>query len=130
MRGIEIAIVDDDPSVTKALCRLFVQLGAEPVAFRSGLEFLASLRYAVPDVVIIDLQMPQFNGWALFAELERLQTHTKKILITGDDDCNDHRLRLPGAIVLSKPLDQASLLAAINQTYMPTLASRRPALSR
>jgi FixJ family two-component response regulator len=130
MRGIEIAIVDDDPSVAKALSRLFLQMGAKPVAFASGPKFLSSLRYAVPDVVIIDLQMPKFNGWMLFAELERRQTPVKKILITGDDEISDCRSRCPGAVVLRKPLDEASLLAAIDPAHMPASASRRSTLSR
>ena len=66
-----IAIVDDDPSVLKALARLLSTRAFIAKTFQSGEKFLASLQDEVPDCLILDLQMPEMTGLELHLDLGR-----------------------------------------------------------
>src|SRR5215470_18374118 len=57
-----IAVVDDDPSVLRALERLLRIRAFGARTYGSALEFLASLAKETPDCLIVDLQMPGMSG--------------------------------------------------------------------
>jgi FixJ family two-component response regulator len=70
-----IAIVDDDPSVLKALARLLRARAVEARTYASARDFLASLPDRMPDempeCLIVDLQMREMNGLELQRHLNR-----------------------------------------------------------
>jgi FixJ family two-component response regulator len=111
-----IAIVDDDPSVLKALTRLLRTRSFHAKAYRSGQEFLAALPDGLPECLILDLQMPEMTGLEIQQHLSRRRIHIPTIIITalGDTGVRE-RCESAGAIAfLSKPVQDASLFAAIN----------------
>jgi FixJ family two-component response regulator len=117
-----IAIVDDDPSVLKALARLLGTRSLSARTYRSGRQFLASLAEGLPDCLIIDLQMPEMTGLELQQDLARKDVRIPIIIITAHDETGmRERCKAAGAIAfLSKPLQDTSLFAAIEA------ASRSP----
>jgi FixJ family two-component response regulator len=117
-----IAIVDDDPSVLKALARLLRTRSLNARTYRSGRQFLASLAEGLPDCLIIDLQMPEMTGLELQQDLARKGVRIPIIIITAHDEAGmRERCKALGAVAfLSKPLQDTSLFAAIDA------ASRRP----
>lgn len=110
-----IAIVDDDPSVLKALARLLSTRSFTTKTFLSAPQFLAALSEGRPDCLIADLQMPGMTGLELQAELSRRQLHIPTIIITAHDEIGMHdRCKIAGAIAyLPKPVQDKSLFAAI-----------------
>jgi FixJ family two-component response regulator len=112
-----IAVVDDDPSVLKALSRLLRSRAFHPKTYESGQEFLAAVPDGLPDCLIVDLQMPGMSGVELQQHLVRKGIRIPTIVITahGDDGVRD-RCEAAGAIAfLLKPLQDASLFAAIDK---------------
>lgn len=111
-----IAIVDDDPSVLKALARLLSTRSLTARAFQSGREFLASLSEEKPDCLIIDLQMPEMTGLEIQHILARQGIKIPTIIMTAHDEAGmRERCRAAGVIAyLSKPVNDASLFAAIS----------------
>ena len=111
-----IAIVDDDPSVLKALARL---LGAHSFATKtyvSAPQFLAALPEGLPDCLIADLQMPEMTGLELQLALARRGVQIPIIIITAHDEAGmRERCKSAGAIAyLAKPVSDTSLFAAID----------------
>ena len=111
-----IAIVDDDPSVLKALARL---LGAHSFATKTYLsapQFLAALPEGLPDCLIADLQMPEMTGLELQLTLARRGVQIPTIIITAHDEAGMRaRCKSAGAIAyLAKPVSDTSLFAAID----------------
>ena len=110
-----IAVVDDDKSVGKALNRLLRSAGLNVETFASGVEFLKSLQNHSPDCVVLDLQMPQVDGFEVQSRLAQRGAHLPVIAMTGWD--------IPGACeratergakaYLHKPVDEKALLDAI-----------------
>ncbi|MGZ5148209.1 MAG: response regulator transcription factor [Burkholderiales bacterium] len=111
-----IAIVDDDPSVLKALTRLLRARAFHAKTFGSAQEFLAALPEGLPECLIVDLQMPGMSGLELLQHLTRKGIQIPTIIITAHDDFGvRQRCESAGAIAfLSKPLQDTSLFAAID----------------
>jgi FixJ family two-component response regulator len=110
-----IAIVDDDPSVLRALARLLSTRALAANTFRSGKQFLESLRDEMPDCLILDLQMPEMTGFELQQNLEGSGFRIPTIIITAHNEANmRERCVLAGAVAfLSKPISEKLLFAAI-----------------
>ncbi|MGB6662864.1 MAG: response regulator [Xanthobacteraceae bacterium] len=110
-----IAIVDDDPSVLKALARLLGTRSFRVRTYLSGSQFIASLSEGMPDCLIVDLQMPEMTGLELQQNLNLSNIRIPTIVITAHDEMGMRgRCKSAGAIAyLSKPVNDASLFAAI-----------------
>ena len=112
-----IAIVDDDAPVLKALKRLLCGRGFEVATYMSAREFLQALPESRVDRLILDLQMPDMDGYELLRHLKHEGIDVPTIVITAHADAGvATRCRTHGAIAfLSKPLQLAPLLAAIEK---------------
>jgi CheY-like chemotaxis protein len=65
-------IVDDDEEIRETLADLLSQEGYEVVEAGDGVRALDRLRTeAKPDVILLDLMMPNMNGWELHQELQQ-----------------------------------------------------------
>jgi FixJ family two-component response regulator len=110
-----IAIVDDDPSVLKALTRALRVRAFQTRTYGSAKEFLTALPGGMPDCLIVDLQMPEMTGLELLQHLARNEIRIPTIVITAHADTGfSERCRSAGAgAFLLKPLQNAALFAAI-----------------
>ena len=111
-----IAIVDDDPSVLKAVTRLLRAREFRVKTYASAQEFLAALPEGLPECLILDLQMPGVSGLELLQHLTCKGIQIPTIIITAHDDIGvRQRCESAGAIAfLSKPLQDTALFAAID----------------
>jgi FixJ family two-component response regulator len=110
-----VAIVDDEESVRRALGRLLRSTGFDVQTFASGADFLHSLERSSPQCVVLDLRMPQMNGFEVLSALARAGASVPVVIITGDDSADSRQLALGrGATAyLRKPVDESMLLDAI-----------------
>jgi FixJ family two-component response regulator len=110
-----VAIIDDDAAVLKALARLLRTRAFAVVTFQSGQQFLASLPEPLPDCLILDLQMPGMTGLEIQQDLARKGIRIPTIIVTAHDEAGiRERCKSAGAIAyLAKPVPQAALFAAI-----------------
>ena len=113
---LQIAIVDDDLSVLKALTRLLRTRSLHAKTYRSGREFLTALPGDLPECLILDLQMPEMNGLELLQHLMHRGIQIPTIIITAHGDFRiRERCESAGAIAfLLKPVQDTSLFAAID----------------
>jgi FixJ family two-component response regulator len=111
-----IAIVDDDPSVLKALKRLLNTRSLSAKTYQSGPQFLTSLDEELPDCLIIDLQMPYMPGLEVQQHLLRRGVQIPTIFVTAQGDAAVRkRCEAMGAVAfLAKPFPADALFAAID----------------
>jgi FixJ family two-component response regulator len=123
-----IAVVDDEKSVGKALNRLLRSAGMKVETFTSGAEFLKSLQNHTPDCVVLDLHMPQMNGFEVQSGLARTGGHTPVVVITGCDTQEARECADAGGATafLLKPVDGQALLDAIAVAMAPAPETRPP----
>src|SRR5439155_13189232 len=112
-----VAIVDDDPSVRRALRRLIRSEGYAVQTFASAGEFLEALPQGRPGCLVLDVQMDGMNGFGLQEHLVAERIDLPVIFITAHDDVVTRaRIERSGAAAhLHKPIDEQPLLEAIRQ---------------
>lgn len=127
-RGQLIAVVDDDDSVRKAICRLLQVAGFAARGFANGREFLDAWLTEPPDCTVLDLHMPGMSGIDIQARLKRLRPQAAIIFITAHDrpETRQQCLDAGAAAYLRKPVDAVTLVATLDEV----LSGRRQPQTR
>jgi FixJ family two-component response regulator len=112
-----VAIVDDDPSVRKALGRLLTAASFEVDCFPSAQDFLATGLERAPVCLILDIHLGGMSGFELQEHLAASGAGVPAIFITAHDDAatRERARQLGAAGYLRKPFDQHALFKAIYQ---------------
>jgi FixJ family two-component response regulator len=113
-----VFIIDDDPSVRKALSRLLCSVGHACETYPSARAFLARTPHAGPCCLVLDCRMPGLDGLALQEALAAAGRDEPIIFLTGHGDVPTcAKAMKAGAIdFLLKPFGNEDLLAAIAQS--------------
>jgi FixJ family two-component response regulator len=112
-----VFIVDDDPSVRKALSRLIRAAGYEVEVFSGAAEYLARTAPPRPACLVLDIRMPGMTGLELQKAIEGTERGLPIVFITGhgDDAVRTQTLAAGAVDVLYKPVDDQLLLGAIEE---------------
>ena len=113
----QVFVIDDDPSVRKALGRLLRSAGYKTDAFESAQDFLRHPRSDAPACLVLDVQLPGLDGLGLQESLAGRNIGLPIVFITGHGDIPmSVRAMKAGAVdFLPKPFEDCQLLAAVQQ---------------
>jgi CheY-like chemotaxis protein len=121
-------LVADDSLEIRRYLRTLLELDSYRVETASnGYEVLQRLRLgSVPDVVLLDMQMPQMDGLETLRRLQKFRPELKIIMCSGVDDPRTIRevLSLGAHSYLVKPIQHLYLSAAIDRCLHETPAKR------
>ena len=108
-------VVDDDPSVLRALTRLFTAAGFKARAFASPAAFLEQHDSAAPGCLVLDVALPGLDGLQLQQALTVSGCARPIVFITGRGDIPTSVRAMKGGAVdfLTKPLRDEDLLTAV-----------------
>jgi DNA-binding NtrC family response regulator len=111
----QVYVVDDDVSVREAVGGLIRSAGLGVKTFASAQDSLGSLREELPSCLVLDIQLPDINGFELQQELATKGVQVPIIFLTGHGDIPmSVRAIKAGALeFLTKPFDGEYLLEAI-----------------
>lgn len=109
-------VVDDQRVITELLGAVFEQLGfAVELAF-DGQAALATVGRAVPDVMVLDIRLPEMDGWEVLEALRR-EPRTARVPVVvmsaSGDPAYAQRARRSGARYLEKPFPLARLVETV-----------------
>lgn len=112
-----IMVVDDSLTVRKITSRMLTRAGYQVVTATDGVDALEQLEEFTPDVMLLDIEMPRMDGFALAKELRR-SPNTKNmpiIMITSRtaDKHRDYAMQLGVNTYLGKPYQEDELLQNI-----------------
>lgn len=125
-----ILVVEDDPSVQKALKRLFEAEGFVVLGHMDGQAGLDSFRDDAPSAVILDLHLPKLSGQRLCQEMRASAPSIPIIILTASSDLNDKvmLLEMGADDYMTKPFSPSELLArlrvALRHSNPPLKSSR------
>jgi two-component system, NarL family, nitrate/nitrite response regulator NarL len=137
---MKLLIVDDHPVVRDGLAALLRQLGPEVTVLLAeggsqGLGHAAG--HPDLDLVVLDLAMPDSDGFATLHEFGRLQPQLPIIVVSSSEDPRDVRRALAAGALgyIPKSAPPQTILAAVQfvlagNVYVPTFLAQNPASMR
>ena len=123
--GSIVFVVDDDPSMLRALARLLKTAGHDVETFASSAEFLARPVHAGPGCLVLDLKMPGLSGLDVQEALAASARDLPIVFISGHG-------RVPAVIqamkagaidFLTKPFQDADLLVSVEAAIARSISS-------
>lgn len=110
-----LSLLDDDPSVLRAMGRLLRSAGWPVNAFEDPTKFLEHASAQQPPVVVIDVSMPSMDGLEVQTRLRKISPGTTVVFLTSRNDSSTRERALQGGAFayLIKPADEDELLAVI-----------------
>jgi GAF domain-containing protein/DNA-binding response OmpR family regulator/anti-sigma regulatory factor (Ser/Thr protein kinase) len=130
-RDRPVLVVDDDAGLRQLLRRMLEPEGYTVVEAENGRVALERLRDVAPSVVLLDLMMPEMDGFAFVAEFRRHEPWRAIpiVVITAKDLSRADRERLNGYVerILQKgAYGREQLLAEVRELVAQSVARRRP----
>lgn len=115
MRNATIAVVDDDEAALDSFAVLLELDGHKVSTFDDGARFLDEYPSLLTDCVLLDIRMPNLDGFGVLERLQAAGDTPPVILMTASPKLlSQNRAQRLGAItVLEKPIEEASLLSAV-----------------
>ena len=122
-RHLEAVVIDDDPSIVKAIETALTIRGIHVTPFNDGESAVQHIRQTTPDVVVTDLNLPAMDGFGICRRI-RSDSDTAGvpiIILTGDPSAENVKQALGLAVngFLAKPFDAPSLIAKVFQVLGP-----------
>ena len=114
-RQPRILVVDDDPNIRELLSQEFTEAGYVVSLAANGREAIAAVRRERPDLVVLDVMMPEMNGFDVAAVLKNdPQTMDIPIVILSIVQDRDRGFRLGVDRYLTKPIDTDLLFREVD----------------
>ncbi len=113
---VSVLVVDDEPSICKALSIALSRAGYEAITAQSGEAGLAFIRARAIDVLVLDLRIPDTRGDVVFELAAAIQPHLREQTLFMTGDITERAQKLIGACrcnFLRKPFDLRDLLDAV-----------------
>ncbi|MBQ9485249.1 MAG: response regulator transcription factor [Clostridia bacterium] len=112
---MNILLVDDEKDLTRALTAILTQHGYSVDCAFNGEDGLNYALSDIYDVIILDVMLPEKNGFEVLKELRARKIVTPVIMLTAKSDVSDKIEGLENGAddYLTKPFDSAELLARI-----------------
>ena len=111
---LRVVLVDDEPSMLKFLQYLFNDAGYETVIASDGINALREFFGSRPDVAIVDLLIPQMDGFELCRRVREI-SHIPIIVLTGLDQVGEkvNAFNAGADDYVTKPVSGRELLARV-----------------
>ena len=108
-----VLVVDDDPEIVDAVGEALQNDGYLVETATDGATALKRVLEAPPDLIVLDVRMPNLNGWE-FCEIIRRQSHTRDVPVLFLTACSEVRdqitaMQVGGSDHLPKPFRLAAL---------------------
>ena len=122
-----VVVIDDDEAVCRAVAGMLKQAGCRTRAATGGRRGLELIAEEVPDLVLLDLKMPNMNGPVFLEKLRRTRPGLPVVIVTGypDSDLMAEAMQYAPVMLLSKPIEPRLL----QRTVRTVLGQRARAVS-
>ena len=118
-RSLRILLIEDDREIARAMMLRLKAVGHDPFAMHEGGSGLSAANTPIPDVIILDLRLPDMDG---FAVLQQLQQHDiarliPVIVVSANvaERAKREAILLGAHCFIEKPYDFRKLAAAIDR---------------
>ena len=116
-----ILVVDDDRLGTELVKHKLVEQGYAVFTAANGLQALQSVKAQIPDLIILDVNMPDMNGYAFIQEKNKVPEYVKipVVMLTASKETAPLFKRYGVKGYLLKPIDMQELLKKVAEVVGP-----------
>jgi DNA-binding NtrC family response regulator len=117
MSAATIQVIDDDKLSRWSVSTLLGRAGYDVREAATGKEGLASIQDVGPRLVLLDIELPDMDGFTVLAKIREARPDLPVLMMTADATVESARraLRLGAQGQLPKPIDAATLDAAVSR---------------
>jgi two-component system, OmpR family, response regulator len=114
--GQRILVVDDEENIRFLLVSALTHFGFDVHACASGLEAIEMTERLRPDLMVLDVMMPDLDGFAVLRRLRAARDHTPVLFLTARDAPEDavHGLTLGADDYVKKPFSLEEVVARVH----------------
>ena len=121
-RNGRVLIVEDEDTISQIVAETLADEGYVVRRARNGREALEVLRGWCPQLILLDLMMPEMNGRIFHAELQKLDKRLAKvpiIILSGAREVRRRAAEIGAVEALSKPFDLNDVIDAVGRWVSP-----------
>lgn len=118
----KVLVVDDDPLLIRLVKEILKSQGYAVETAKDGIDAMIMVKNNKPDLIILDIMMPELNGYDVLKTLKFNEDYKKipVILLTAREQELDKRIStMMGIDYLQKPLDRELFLNKVQQAVHP-----------
>ncbi len=116
---INVMVIDDSITMRKVTARILERHNIQVVTAKDGLDAVAMLQTQVPDLAILDIEMPRMDGFEVVAHVRNQQhlRHLPIIMVTsrGGEKHRERAVKLGVNDYLTKPYQEEQLMQSIRR---------------
>ncbi|MCG8530696.1 MAG: response regulator [Desulfovibrionales bacterium] len=118
MRDVKLLVVDDEQEFAEALAERLSFHNMSPQVITSGSGAVAALKDGIPDVMILDMMMPDINGMEVLKRVKAFYPQVEVIVLTGygSEESLEEAKSLGAFDYMTKPVDFEKLVASIHRS--------------
>ena len=116
-----ILVIDDSPPIAQLMREMMSLIGYQAETAHSGVEGLERMHQQMPQLVLLDLMMPEMNGWEVYEEIRRFSAVPVIFITASDTPANRMKAANLGETLISKEVTLTSLRQHIQQAIQPAL---------
>jgi hypothetical protein len=118
-----VLVIDDDPNVREVVMRFLGKEGFRVESASGGKAGLQRARELMPDVITLDVMMPDMDGWAVLTAFKKDASLARiPVIILSILSEKDMGYTLGAADYITKPIDRKELLAVVEKHRSASLA--------
>ena len=118
MNSIKVLIADDEEVVLEIMGRKIAANGYEVISAKDGAQAWEMITKEIPDIIILDLNMPKMDGWAVLSQLRQnppVKRWQPVIIVSSENELGNFKkgVSLEADHYLTKPCQIEDILRAI-----------------
>src|SRR5215468_6465774 len=125
-----LLVVDDEPSILTAFRRAYRDAAVEVLTAETAAEALSRAQESRPDVIVLDIHLPDMTGLEALRKLQRVDARCPVIFITGKSttDTAIEAMKLGAFEYLLKPLELSQLRQVVERAVAISRLMHVPAV--
>jgi DNA-binding response OmpR family regulator len=122
---MRILVIEDETQLARHICRALERHGHEAIAIHNGVDGLKSAQEFLPELLILDLNLPGMDGFDVLEALRQATSSTRVLILTARAEV-EHRikgLKAGADDYLAKPFSMEELVARVEALGRRAIAS-------
>jgi len=112
----KIMVVDDEPDIRKLIEKVLKKAGHKIVKCENGAQCLEQYPKEKPDLLILDVMMPEMDGWETYKRIKKIKPKQRVLFLTAvtlEAESRKHMEELGVSHYLTKPFDPPELIERV-----------------